>query len=71
MCIRDSNITVDNMINWMLGTQGNPVWYKRMIKKLKRHDDYRNENFMEVCGDFVDLLPNFKNLYEGEINEST
>ncbi len=59
------NISVDNMINWMLGTQDNPVWYKRMAKKLKRHDDYRNENFMEVCPDFVDLLPNFKTLYEG------
>ena len=59
------NITIDNMINFMGTDENDSDWHNKFIHKIKKHDEYRNENFMEVCSDFVDILPNFKTLYEG------
>ena len=59
------NITIDNMINFMGTSKSQPEWYTGFVHKIKRHDQYRNENFMEVAPDFVEILPNFSNLYEG------
>ena len=61
------NVSIDNMINFMGTEESDPKWYNGFIHKIKKHDEYRNENFMEVCSDFVDILPNFKTLYEGDI----
>jgi sulfatase maturation enzyme AslB (radical SAM superfamily) len=58
------NITVNNIINFMMSKQGQDVYYKGFAKKLKQHDTYRNENFMEVFPEFVDILPNFSSLYK-------
>jgi glutamate-1-semialdehyde 2,1-aminomutase len=60
------HISIDNMINFMGTEKSEPQWYNGFIHKIKKHDEYRNENFMEVCSDFVDILPNFKTLYEGD-----
>ena len=57
------NINIDNMINFMGTEKSEPNWYNGFVHKIKKHDEYRNENFMEVCSDFVNILPNFRNLY--------
>ena len=60
------NITIDNMINFMGTQESEPEWYTGFVRKIKQHDEYRNENFMEVCGEFANILPNFSDLYNKE-----
>ena len=60
------NITIDNMINFMGTQESEPELYTGFVRKIKQHDEYRNENFMEVCSEFANILPNFSDLYNKE-----
>jgi MoaA/NifB/PqqE/SkfB family radical SAM enzyme len=52
--------TINNIINYMVGTKGGETELATFFSKIKLHDDYRNESFKNTFSEFYEIIKHYE-----------